>query len=69
MNSAAWLKIYNLLGQLVAVIDISNLGPGWHEVRFEGLDRYGQMLPSGLYLVRLQIHNRVANTLRMYLIK
>lgn len=51
------LKIYNLLGQLVAVIDISHLRAGWHEVRFDGLDRYGRMLPSGLYLVRLQINN------------
>lgn len=63
------LKIYNLLGQLVAVIDVSHLRAGWHEVRFDGLDRYGRMLPSGLYLVRLQIHNRVANTLRIHLVK
>ena len=58
------LKIYNLLGQLVAVIDVSHLRAGWHEVVFEGAN-----LPSGLYLVRLQIHNRVANTLRMHLVK
>ncbi len=63
------LKIYNLLGQLVAVIDISHLRAGGHEVRFDGLDRYGRMLPSGLYLVRLQINNRIANTLRIHLIK
>ncbi len=62
-------SIYNLLGQLVAVIDISHLRAGWHEVRFDGLDRYGRMLPSGLYLVRLQINNRIANTLRIHLIK
>ena len=58
------LKVYNLLGQLVAVIDVSHLRAGWHEVLFDG---YG--LPSGLYLVRLQIHNRVANTLRIHLVK
>jgi len=27
------------------------------------------MLPSGLYLVRLQINNRIAKTLRIHLVK
>ena len=61
------LKIYNLLGLLVAVIDISHLRAGGHG--FDGLDRYGRMLPSGLYLVRLQINNRIAKTLRIHLVK
>lgn len=50
-----FIKIYNLLGQLVAVIDISHLEAGFHQIRFDGLDAFGQPLPSRVYFVRLQI--------------
>ncbi len=63
------LKIYNLLGQLVAVIDISHLMSGWHKIRFNAVDMYGNILPSGLYFVRLQIGNEFVNTIRITLLR
>jgi Ca-activated chloride channel homolog len=48
------IKVFNLLGKLVAVIDISGLAPGFHEVRFNGRDFWGKPLQSGLYVLRLE---------------
>jgi|GEM_PF-494455 len=63
------LKIYSTLGQLVAVIDISHLSAGWHEVPFDGTDLFGKSLASGIYFVQLQIHNRATSALRISLLK
>ena len=63
------LKIYNILGQLVGVIDISNLRSGWHEVQFNGRDFLGNLLPSGIYFVQLQVQNQALSTIRISLIK
>ena len=62
------IKIYNSLGQLVAVIDISHLGQGSHQVLFTGHDFYGNALPSGLYFARL-VAGKEIYTIRMSLIK
>ncbi|MGE5430238.1 MAG: VIT domain-containing protein [Syntrophomonadaceae bacterium] len=64
-----FVRIYNLLGQLVAVIDITGLNTGWNEVYFNGRDLYGSYLPSGIYFVRLQIGEEVVSTFRINLIK
>ncbi len=63
------IKIYNLLGELVAVIDISYFSEGWHAVTFNGKDASGNYLASGIYLVQLQVGNRIANTIKINLIK
>ena len=63
------LKIYNILGQLVAVIDISNLQPGWHNVLFNGKNILGNRLASGVYIVQFQIQNRIAGSIRIHLIQ
>ncbi len=63
------LKIYNILGQLVALIDISTLTSGWHEVTFYGKDMFGNTLSSGIYIVALQIDNQLKNTIRINLVK
>ena len=63
------LKIFNILGQLVAVIDISHLSSGWHEVKFNGRDFWGNLLPSGMYIVQLQIQNQAMSTIRINFVK
>jgi len=63
-----FIKIFNSLGQLVAVIDISHMLPGLHEIRFNGRDFFGNPLPSGLYFVSLQIGQQTS-TIRMTLVK
>ena len=69
MGMTKLIKIYNLLGELVAVIDISNFSEGWHIVTFKGKDASGGYLASGIYLVQLQVGNRIANTIKINLIK
>ncbi len=67
-NKEKFVKIYNLLGQLVAVIDISHLTAGFHQIRFDGLDTFGQALPTGVYFVRLQC-GRATRTVRITLLR
>ena len=62
------IKIYNIMGQLVAVIDVSSFAAGQHSVRFDGVDYFGNPLPSGHYFVRLHVGDQVS-TLRMTLEK
>jgi len=63
------LRIYNLQGQLIAIINISNFSEGWHEIRFDGKDISGNELPAGIYLVQLQIENQIANTKRINIVR
>jgi Ca-activated chloride channel homolog len=62
------IKIYNALGQLVAVFDVSDYPAGFHQIRFDGVDFSGKPLPSGLYFARLQVGDEVS-TLRLLLQK
>jgi len=62
------LRIYNALGQLIFIIDLSEFGPGYHEIRFNGIDFAGKSLPSGTYFVLLQIGQDVS-ALRITLIR
>ncbi len=48
------IRIYNSLGQLVYIIDLSSYEPGFHEIRFNGIDWRGNSLSSGIYFVVLQ---------------
>ncbi len=63
------LKVYNLLGQLVAVLDASHLPAGMHEVTLEGGDTFGGTLASGLYIVRLQVRNAITGAVRINLVR
>jgi Ca-activated chloride channel family protein len=63
-----FLRIYNLLGQLVVVIDLSHLGPGIHTIKFNGRDNWGNELPSGVYICQLVVGKRVS-TIRVSLVK
>lgn len=63
------LKVFDILGRLVAVIDVSQFAAGWHEVKFTGKDLFGADLPSGIYFVRLQVQNQLSGALRICLIR
>ncbi|MCB2206205.1 VWA domain-containing protein [bacterium] len=52
-GSALQLRIYDMLGRLVRVIDLSHLAPGTHSILFDGKDSNGLALPSGSYTVIL----------------
>jgi hypothetical protein len=57
------LKVYNLLGQEVATLIDSQLGPGRYRAEFDGKN-----LPSGTYLYRLQA-GTFTQTKKMVLVK
>jgi hypothetical protein len=57
------LKVYNLLGQEVATLIDSQLGPGRYRAEFDGRN-----LPSGTYLYRLQV-GTFTETKKMVLVK
>lgn len=49
------LTIYNLLGQQVVTLVDEARAPGYYTVRWDGRDRNGQQMASGIYLYRLQV--------------
>ncbi|MDZ7263558.1 MAG: T9SS type A sorting domain-containing protein [candidate division KSB1 bacterium] len=62
------LTIYNLLGQQVRVISDKKLPAGIHEVAWDGTDRNGNSVASGLYFARL-IAADASKVIKMILIR
>ncbi|NUO83338.1 VWA domain-containing protein, partial [candidate division KSB1 bacterium] len=48
------IKIYDLLGRLVAVLFDREVAPGRYEVTWNGKDLFGRDLPNGMYIYRLE---------------
>ncbi|GAB5520868.1 MAG: hypothetical protein RhofKO_31190 [Rhodothermales bacterium] len=67
-STSRLIKIYDVLGRLVAVIDISHLGPGWHTVRLDPSQFFGAV-PSGAYFARLQVGNEIVSTQRLHYVR
>ncbi len=63
------LRVFNMLGELVAVIDISHFSSGWQDVVFNGRDMFGNTLSSGIYFVQFTSGGKPVNTIRMNLVK
>jgi aminopeptidase N len=47
------LKVYNVIGEEVAVLVDGQVEPGPHTVRWDGIGSHGAHLPSGVYFCRL----------------
>ncbi len=62
------LIIYNLLGQTVATLLDRKMTPGQYEVIWDGRNKHGQMVASGVYLYRLQA-GKFQQTRRMVLMR
>jgi len=62
------IKIYNTLGQEVCTIIEGRMGPGRHTVIWNGKDKSGREMPSGIYFCRL-ISQNFENTQKMLLIR
>lgn len=52
------LCIVNVAGRVVRSFGGARLGPGRHQVIWDGLDRQGSAVPSGVYFARLSIGER-----------
>jgi predicted phosphodiesterase len=62
------LQVYNVRGQQVSTLLDQRLPPGRHTVRWDGCDRSGRRLASGLYLCRLRAGQR-AKTVKSMLLR
>jgi hypothetical protein len=51
---ATALRVYNLLGQKLAVLLEASLSPGVYETEWDGRDQFGRAAPSGFYFYELQ---------------
>ncbi len=48
------LEIYNLLGQEVRTLVSASMPAGYHDVNWDGKDRSGNLVPSGVYIYRIR---------------
>jgi hypothetical protein len=62
------LDIYNVLGQRITTLVEANLEPGRYEYQWNGTDRSGRSVASGLYFYRLMA-DRQHETKKMVLLK
>lgn len=58
------LKVYDVLGNEIAVLINGKLPAGYYEVEFNGAD-----FPSGMYLYKLEANGKLIDTKRMMLLK
>lgn len=62
------LTIYNLLGQEIRVLVDKAEPPGFYSVTWNGRDGFGQVVPAGVYIYRLQ-SGQFVDTKKMVLVK
>ena len=62
------LKVYNLRGQFVIELINDELVPGHYSVHWDGKDRRGNSVPSGMYLYKLT-SGKKSSTRKMVLLK
>ena len=48
------VKIYNLQGQLIKELSSGVLQPGWHQIKWNGVDAAGRPVSSGIYFYALE---------------
>jgi flagellar hook assembly protein FlgD len=61
-SGALRLSIFNVLGQEVAVLVDGDVQAGFHRIVWDGKDRFGRSVASGLYFVRM--HSDVFSSVR-----
>ena len=62
------LKIYNMMGQQITELINENLSPGIHSVHWDGKNKSGQLVSSGLYFAKLLSGDRM-KIIKMLLIR
>lgn len=68
MNSNVNVRIFSLLGEEIATLFNGDVNPGNHEVRWNGVDKSGAKVASGMYIYRVEANN-IALTGKMMLMK
>ena len=67
-ESIAKIKVYNSLGKEIKTLLDEHLSPGEYNIHWEGQDKYGNPLPSGIYFISLQT-DAVFKTTKTILLK
>ena len=67
-NSTVTLRVYNSLGQPIRDLVDGNMQPGEYSFLCDGQDKAGEVMGSGIYLVRLTSEG-VDQTIRMLMMK
>jgi len=67
-RSDVTFEIYSIRGELIARIQQENRQAGYHEIRWNGVNRSGRPVASGLYIYRLSAGDFV-QTRKMLLLK
>ena len=67
-QSATEVTVWNLLGQKVSTLFAGDLSAGHHTVTFDGHNTNGSLLPSGVYIYRVE-SGRNVSTKKMMLLK
>jgi alpha-galactosidase len=67
-QSVTKISVYNLLGQEIAVLANGPYQSGAHEVVWDGRDRLGNSMPSGVYMYQMKVGDRI-QARKMLLIK
>jgi hypothetical protein len=52
--SAVNVAIYDMTGRLVSDYEIGEKAPGWHEFTWQGTDKHGQQVSTGMYFVTMR---------------
>lgn len=68
MSGKVSLKIYNMLGQEVRTLVNAVQSAGLHEITWDGKNKHGKAVSSGVYLYRLETGNSI-QTKKMLLMK
>ena len=63
------ISIYNLLGQHVTTLVEKHDQIGQFRVQWNGRDKFGKMLPTGIYFVQLRTEMGIVNNKKMILMK
>jgi outer membrane protein assembly factor BamB len=61
------IAIYDMIGREVYSIYAKNQNNGYHEINWQGLDRAGKVLPSGLYIIKIETDSFQSSTKMMLL--
>ncbi|KAA3662023.1 MAG: T9SS C-terminal target domain-containing protein [Calditrichaeota bacterium] len=68
-QSKVTLVIYDMLGRQVKTLVDAKMNAGNHIVRWNGTDRYGRILASGMYFYQIKADNEFVKTNKMILMK
>ena len=69
INQRVSVNVYNLAGQHVTTLINNESQVGQFYVKWDGSDKFGKMLPSGIYFVQLKTDSGIIKNKKMMFLK